>query len=46
VVECNIIKLKVEKMKSIASKKVLITGGTGYIGNYVTKMLAASHPEI
>ena len=33
-------------MKSIASKKILITGGTGYIGNYVTKMLAASHPEI
>jgi nucleoside-diphosphate-sugar epimerase len=27
-------------------KKVLITGGTGYIGNFVTKMLAASHPEV
>lgn len=25
---------------------MLVTGGTGYIGNYVTKMLAASHPEI
>jgi nucleoside-diphosphate-sugar epimerase len=27
-------------------KKVLITGGTGYIGNYITKVLAATHPEI
>ena len=27
-------------------KKVLITGGTGYIGNFVTKMLAASYPEV
>jgi len=27
-------------------KKVLITGGTGYIGNYVTKIMAATHPEV
>ena len=26
--------------------KVLVTGGTGYIGNYITKILAASHPDI
>ena len=26
--------------------KVLITGGTGYIGNYISKILAATHPEI
>ena len=26
-------------------KKVLITGGTGYIGNYITKVLAATKPE-
>jgi FlaA1/EpsC-like NDP-sugar epimerase len=30
----------------IKMKKVLITGGTGYIGNYVTKIMAASHPEV
>jgi nucleoside-diphosphate-sugar epimerase len=27
------------------TKKILITGGTGYIGNYITKMLAATRPE-
>ncbi len=27
-------------------KRVLITGGTGYIGNYVTKIMAATHPEV
>jgi nucleoside-diphosphate-sugar epimerase len=26
--------------------KVLITGATGYIGSYVTKVLAAMHPEL
>lgn len=25
--------------------KVLVTGGTGFIGNYVTKIMAASHPN-
>jgi hypothetical protein len=29
-----------------AAKKILITGGTGYIGNYVTKMMAGLHPEV
>jgi len=27
-------------------RKVLITGGTGYIGNYIIKVLAATHPEV
>ena len=27
-------------------KKVLIVGGTGYIGNYITKHLAARRPDI
>ena len=27
-------------------KKILITGGTGYIGNYITKVLAATKPDI
>jgi nucleoside-diphosphate-sugar epimerase len=27
-------------------KKVLITGGNGYIGNYITKMLAARRPDV
>ncbi len=26
--------------------KILITGGTGYIGNYITKVLAATKPEL
>jgi nucleoside-diphosphate-sugar epimerase len=26
--------------------KVLITGGTGFIGSYITKMFAACHPTI
>ena len=27
-------------------KKVLITGGNGYIGNYITKMLASRRPDV
>lgn len=27
-------------------KRILITGGTGYIGNYITKVLAATRPDI
>jgi nucleoside-diphosphate-sugar epimerase len=27
-------------------KKVLITGGTGYIGNYIAKIMAATHPDV
>lgn len=27
------------------SKKILITGGSGYIGNYITKIMAATRPE-
>jgi len=30
----------------MASRKVLITGGTGFVGTYVGKMIAATHPDI
>lgn len=33
-------------MSKLLHKKVLITGGTGYIGNYITKVLAATKPDI
>lgn len=30
----------------MSKQRVLITGGSGYIGNYVTKLLAATRPDI
>ncbi len=27
-------------------KKVLVTGGSGYVGNYIIKKLAQGHPNI
>lgn len=30
----------------IPKAKILITGGTGYIGNYIAKILAATKPDV
>ena len=30
----------------MSKRKILITGGTGYIGNYVTKVIAATRPDV
>ena len=27
-------------------RKVLVTGGNGYVGNYILKTLASKHPDI
>ena len=27
-------------------KKIIVTGGSGFIGSYITKMLAATHPAV
>lgn len=30
----------------IPKAKIIITGGTGYIGNYITKVMAATKPDV
>ena len=38
-------KYSMRSFSSVYNSKVLITGGTGYIGNYISKICAAVHPD-